>query len=512
MVLNGRFAFYSVVVGQAVVYGLFLKYSVEMQVAGPPKPASIKKFENSQNSPQKSSNIQSSLQHLLQQHSQTHHESYNSDSSAKQIIVNMHNGLDLAKQASKIKDFENYDPGEIFDHDGHLTMRFGSYSKYLNETIGLQSLKEQKMYALKNFQQQYNRDVADKCVAEDWEKLIESNDIFHLQKVRVPTPGELLRNESYLKLDPTARNVLESVKPFDSEFKNPIFWQNLPEWYQPPWKENEETPENWGRFYGSTSNPNNDIYKNSKTAPKMYKPAKYDPTGAHEYFKEAREKFPNTIKYGLKRIRALPAFYIFSTPKSGTSTLWKILGDHPSIHNHFLIKERPFWHLGRKSLPNNHHWIYKLNHLAYPQLPNSEFETGFNDFLDLFDNEAFKIMKNPESITGLAPITMLTMPNDFWREAHKTEERCDQQHAAFLQKNALNFLNFQKFIKKSNFLIIFSIASDSTKRKIHWTLPRPHRTPLLRLAIFQQKNEQNRISRACSFFCKRLPKMPQRSK
>ena len=83
------------------------------------------------------------------------------------------------------------------------------------------------MYALKNFQQKQNRDVADKFVAEDWEELIQSNDIFHLQKVRVPTPGELLRNGSYLKLDPAAKNVLESVKPFDSDFKNPIFWQNL---------------------------------------------------------------------------------------------------------------------------------------------------------------------------------------------------------------------------------------------------------------------------------------------
>ena len=435
MGLNGKFAFYSVLIGQALVYGLFLKYSVEMQVAGPPKPVLAKNSDHQTQG--QTGNMQSSLQHLLQQNmlqqSRDHVVASNEkQDSAKHIIVNMHNGLDLAKQAARIKNFNDYDPGEIFEHDGHSSMRFGSHSKFLNESSGLESLLPQKEYAMQNFRE--NRDVSDSTVDEDWEGLVGRTDIFHLHKVTVPTPGELLRNESYLKLDPAARNVLESVKPFDAEYKNPIFWQNVPDWYQAPWSAKESIPENWGRFYGSTSNPNNDIYKNSKTAPKMYKQSKYDPSGSHEYFKEARKHFPTTVKYGLKRIRALPAFYIFSTPKSGTSTLWSILGEHPSINNHFLVKERPFWHLGRKSLPNTHHWIYKLNHLAYQQLPNAEFETSFDDFLDLFDNEAFKIMDNPESITGLAPITMLTMPNDFWREAHQTAVRCDQQHAAFLQE------------------------------------------------------------------------------
>ena len=75
-----------------------------------------------------------------------------------------------------------------------------------------------------------------------------------------------------------------------------------------------------------------------------------------------------------------------------------------------------------------------MNHLAYPQLPNQEFKCSFDDFLDLFDSEAFEIMNKPDTLTGLAPITMLTAPNDFWREAHRQSQasRQDEEHAAFL--------------------------------------------------------------------------------
>lgn len=170
-----------------------------------------------------------------------------------------------------------------------------------------------------------------------------------------------------------------------------------------------------------------DIYFGSRYSFPVYSIPKYDPVGNYEYFLKARLIMKNlfkTIHNQTKRFRCLPAFYIFSTPKSGTTSLWKNLDLHPHIHLHSLVKETPYWHLGRKGLPNNHNWIYNLNHPAYNLLPdNLNYYDTFNDFLDLFDYENYQILQDfrqskTKAITGLAPITMLTQPNDFWFEYH----------------------------------------------------------------------------------------------
>ena len=75
-----------------------------------------------------------------------------------------------------------YDPGEIIEKDGHVSMRFGSYKKFLNESVGLNTLQQEKSYAKQIFEQ--NSAVAKKFIPDSWEEMVLKNDLLHLQKVQ----------------------------------------------------------------------------------------------------------------------------------------------------------------------------------------------------------------------------------------------------------------------------------------------------------------------------------------
>ena len=91
-------------------------------------------------------------------------------------------------------------------------------------------------------------------------------------------------------------------------FKNPCFWQDY------------------------EKQLSLDPYADSPYAPEIGVSIKYDPWGHTNYYRKARGRFAthvrNIEKNGEKvyqRIRCLPYFYLISTPKSGTTTLWNQL-------------------------------------------------------------------------------------------------------------------------------------------------------------------------------------------
>ena len=89
----------------------------------------------------------------------------------------------------------------------------------------------------------------------------------------------------------------------------------------------------------------------------------------------------------------------------------------------------------RNGVNGEHHWVYHLgklgviglhthNHHSVPPaktyIPNPDNLQTFDQFLDLFDNEAMDFydlslhQNYVNNITALAPINMLTAPIDFW--------------------------------------------------------------------------------------------------
>ena len=83
---------------------------------------------------------------------------------------------------------------------------------------------------------------------------------------------------------------------------------------------------------------NGDPYADSPYAPEIGKTIQYDPWGHTAYYKKARERFNAHLIKGedgnTKRLRCLPYFYLISTPKSGTTTLWNQLRKEFSIFQH----------------------------------------------------------------------------------------------------------------------------------------------------------------------------------
>ena len=75
--------------------------------------------------------------------------------------------------------------------------------------------------------------------------------------------------------------------------------------------------------------PKDDPYVDSPYAPAIGESIKYDPSGHTSYFQKARDRFNAHLVIGddgqTKRLRCLPYFYLISTPKSGTTTLWNQL-------------------------------------------------------------------------------------------------------------------------------------------------------------------------------------------
>ena len=103
------------------------------------------------------------------------------------------------------------------------------------------------------------------------------------------------------------KNIFDVVPPsFLPNMKNPCFWEDY-------------------KLKG-------DPYANSPYAPKVGDNIKYDPSGHNAYFEKARARFNAHLIVGdngkTKRLRCLPYFYLISTPKSGTTTLWNQLRKH----------------------------------------------------------------------------------------------------------------------------------------------------------------------------------------
>lgn len=100
------------------------------------------------------------------------------------------------------------------------------------------------------------------------------------------------------------KNIFDIVPPsFLPNMKNPCFWEDY--------------------------ELNGDPYTNSPYAPEIGKTIQYDPWGHTAYYKKARDRFNAHLIRGddgnTKRLRCLPYFYLISTPKSGTTTLWNQL-------------------------------------------------------------------------------------------------------------------------------------------------------------------------------------------
>ena len=108
------------------------------------------------------------------------------------------------------------------------------------------------------------------------------------------------------------KDIFDVVPPsFLPNMKNPCFWQNY--------------------------KPNGDPYADSPYAPKIGTTIKYDPSGHTKYFNKARDRFNSHLRLedngNTKRLRCLPYFYLISTPKSGTTTLWNQLRKDSSSQN-----------------------------------------------------------------------------------------------------------------------------------------------------------------------------------
>ncbi|CAG5105166.1 Oidioi.mRNA.OKI2018_I69.chr1.g1894.t1.cds [Oikopleura dioica] len=192
---------------------------------------------------------------------------------------------------------------------------------------------------------------------------------------------------------------------FEKEFKNPCFWQ---------------------KFEGEISA---DPYLNSPYAPVPGEERQYDPWGHNNYYRKARADFIgrlNKTETGTYRFRCLPYFYLISTPKSGTTTLWNQMVKHPDVDLRIGIKENAWWNFMRRGLRGDHHWVYHLVNPPKDYLPNDELLETLDQFMDLFDNEGDNFRKTfkenggnfVNTITALAPINLLTAPIDFWEELH----------------------------------------------------------------------------------------------
>lgn len=106
------------------------------------------------------------------------------------------------------------------------------------------------------------------------------------------------------------KNIFDIVPPsFLPNMKNPCFWEDY--------------------------KLNGDPYADSPYAPEIGKTIQYDPWGHTAYYKKARDRFNAHLIRGddgnTKRLRCLPYFYLISTPKSGTTTLWNQLRKEFSI-------------------------------------------------------------------------------------------------------------------------------------------------------------------------------------
>jgi len=194
-------------------------------------------------------------------------------------------------------------------------------------------------------------------------------------------------------------------KQYEKDFKNPCFWQ---------------------KFEGDISA---DPYLNSPYAPVPGEERQYDPWGHNNYYRKARAEFIsrlNKTETGTHRFRCLPYFYLISTPKSGTTTLWNQMVKHPDVDLRIGIKENAWWNFMRRGLRGDHHWVYHLVNPPKDYLPNDELLETLDQFMDLFDNEGANFRKTFEenggnfvsTITALAPINLLTAPIDFWEELH----------------------------------------------------------------------------------------------
>ena len=141
------------------------------------------------------------------------------------------------------------------------------------------------------------------------------------------------------------KRIFDIVPPqFEPNFKNPCFWENY--------------------------KPNRDPYENSPYAPKLGEAYKYDPWGHTTYYRRARERFPGHLRHNketnqYQRLRCLPYFYLISTPKSGTTTLWNQLSKHPEVDMRIGIKENAWWNFMRNGVNGEHHWVYHLGELLF---------------------------------------------------------------------------------------------------------------------------------------------------
>ena len=94
----------------------------------------------------------------------------------------------------------------------------------------------------------------------------------------------------------------------------------------PEYLPNMKNPCFWEEYNGK---PNADPYANSPYAPEIGKTIQYDPWGHTAYYTKARDRFMGHLRRGkdgkTERLRCLPYFYLISTPKSGTTTLWNQL-------------------------------------------------------------------------------------------------------------------------------------------------------------------------------------------
>lgn len=120
------------------------------------------------------------------------------------------------------------------------------------------------------------------------------------------------------------------------------------------------------------------------------------------------------------RLRCLPYFYLISTPKSGTTTLWNQMAKNPDVKMRIGIKENAWWNFMRNGVNGDHHWVYHLVNPPPRYIPNDEHLQTIDQFLDLFDNEAMDFLDSSKDqsfvkdVTALAPINLLTAPMDFW--------------------------------------------------------------------------------------------------
>ena len=166
-------------------------------------------------------------------------------------------------------------------------------------------------------------------------------DEYHTVRVPDTVNGPFTVAKHFWELtNKNSRKIFDIIPPqFLPNFKNPCFWEK----YHPT---------------------GHDPYSNSPYAPPIGKTIQYDPWGHTAYYRKARERFSShltkTEDGKLQRIRCLPYFYLISTPKSGTTTLWNQLVKHEQVNMRIGIKENAWWNFMRNGLQGEHHWVYHL--------------------------------------------------------------------------------------------------------------------------------------------------------